>query len=126
MQWPSVVIVTYYQNQPFKLEDIETALPFLILQMVPVILTANQNNSPRLFSESLIQDLRFLNAKSPPRDGGLRLHWYKVRILGLRPPCNIGSFSTSAGVYGALTLCRVLDWILGSTPSHGDVAHRGR
>lgn len=69
--------------------------------------------------------------KARQETGGRALMWYKVRILGLRPPCNIGSFSTSAGVYGALTLCRVLDWILGSsqilgsTPSHGDVAHRG-
>lgn len=86
MQWPSVVIVTYYQNQPFKLQDIETALPFLILQMVPVILPANQNNSPRLFSESLIQDLRFLNAKSSPRDGGPRPHVVQGQDPGSSTP----------------------------------------
>lgn len=44
---------------------------------------------------------------------------------GLQPPCDIGSLSASAGVDDALALCRVLDWILGRSPSHADVAHRG-
>lgn len=63
------VIVIYDQNQLFKLQDIKTVLIFIITNSL-CLLTDNPKTFPRLFSESLIQEMRCVNAQNLLRDNG--------------------------------------------------------
>ena len=60
-------------------------------------LTANPSSSPRLFSESLTQEMRSINAKkkNPGRQDTNSLVWYKVRVVCFGPLCNTDLFSES-------------------------------
>lgn len=69
IQWHLSVIVIYYQSQPFnKFQDIKNTF-LKDISYGLYILTANSDNSPRLFSECLIQGRKFINAKNLLRQG---------------------------------------------------------
>lgn len=62
-------------------------------------LTTNPSSSPRLFSESLTQERRSINAKkkkkNPGRQDTSSLVWYKVRVVCFGPLYNTDLFHES-------------------------------